>query len=365
MAKLQNVTTVNMIDGEITAIKYNGAVYTKVDGIACGSDVVDGDIGLISEEAALASFHANSYYEAKTRTGSSRFIRFKAGNDGRADGIKLNRVTLFRKAETTTASAPFAEMVVSRVEAVEKRMNAIETKLAPESEALKVGDYVVIKPSGYLLKTYKVGDILLITGFRGNGFPIVKADDRESEFMNTAQIRKATDAEVAAAMAPPKPKTGDIVVITANTNNSNNYVGDIGKVGECRTSVARVEVVGGRTVGNWTYYTEMRLATPAEIKQYEDGVRQAEVVAKQAAKDSVFTKAGRKYKELRKDDVVRITDGSGHNLDVGDVGIITELSNSFYRVTVSGKMDAGNLTMAKQLEIVCFAENRVDAKGAC
>ena len=128
--------------------------------------------------------------------------------------------------------------------------------------------------------------------------------------VESKHFRKATDEEVAKFKNEYIPKEGDIVVITGNTNVSINKVGDIGRVGErLGNKGVQVHVTGkpnGLLGGNYTKFDEMRPATEEEKKQY-----------KQAEK---FAKLGRKPGEIKKGDLVRITDRcSAHSVREGDI----------------------------------------------
>lgn len=354
MAKLQNVTTVNMLDGEITAIKYNGAVYSKVDGIG-----KLGDILLRVKCGIPGQVSLGGYFEGQDSESDDDQSIYYRDEDGDVMGSSRDRFVVFRKAETTTASAPFAEMVVSRVEAVEHRMDAIEAKLTPESEPLKVGDYAVVTDE----RSDKFDEVVEVRKEDAWAFDFrcYSLCGRGSELFNAYDLRKATEAEVAAATTPPKPQTGDIVVITANTNGSRNKVGDIGKVvGEDRGLGSREVDVPERSYngyGNYTEYPEMRLATPAEIEKYE-----ASLV--QIAKDAAFAEAGRKPNEYRKGDVVRVLDDGIYKRLIGEVVEVADAYGGLSGGNVV--MTCGAIVLGDDVEIVCFAENRADlAKGAC
>lgn len=357
MAKLQNVTTVNMIDGEITAIKYDGAVYTKVDGSGKFGDVL-----LRVKRGITGQVTAGEYYEGHVNKSDDEQTIYYRDEDGDVVSTLRDRFVVFRKAsETPQASAPFAEMVVSRVEAVEQRMDAMETKLAPASNALKIGDYAVV--IGDDIETLTMNDVVQIRTY-GNSydFRVYRITDDVSELFNAEDLRKATEAEVAAATAPAKPVTGDIVVITANTNSSRNKVGDIGKVFLAKTTGARVSVLGNEAQSdNYTYYDEMRLATPAEIAQYEAAEH---ALAAQASKDSVFTKAGRKPNEYREGDVVRVTRKDGETCNF--VRVVETVAPRAIGVRNEPGYKGVWFGNGDTVEIVCFAENRADLeKGAC
>lgn len=352
MAKLQNVTTIDMVNGEITAIKYDGAVYSKVDGRGKLGDVL-----LRVKRGIPGQVSLGGYYEGHDNRYDDDLAIYYRDEEGDVVSASQDRFVVFRKAET---SAPFAEMVVSRVEAVEQRMDAVEAKLAPEEETLKVGDYAVITGKGdrgfFSSHRFKIGEVVRIIrgGSYGDRKRAENLSGRTEWSVYNGYMRKATEAEVAAATAPAKPTTGDIVVITANTNGSRNKVGDIGKVFLAKSTGARVNVLGNEAQsGNYTYYDEMRLATPAEIEKYE-----ASLV--QVAKDSVFIKAGRKPNEYRKGDLVRVVDSPCASAN----GTIIEVKSILFSGTFGGNDGYGYQPI--NVEIVCFAGNRADlAKGAC
>lgn len=193
---------------------------------------------------------------------------------------------------------------------------AVEAK---EEKPLKVGDYVVALPSAderYNITTTEMQlgevrdvqddfiDIRIVAhseckGCVGDILPV-----------KSKYFRKATDEEVAKFKNEYTPEEGDIVVITGNTNDSINKVGDIGRVGErLGNKGVQVHVPGkpnGLLGGNYTRFDEMRPATDEEKKQYE----QAEKLAK----------LGRKPGEFKKGDLVRITDRcSARSVREGDI----------------------------------------------
>lgn len=413
MAKLTGVTTVDMVGGEITKVEYGGAVYAKVAGQAQIGDIV---------RRVSGSEYTLKYGVFLT----VEKIRGTTELDCEGDGFRFTEhFDLYRKAsESPQVSAPFAEIITAKIEAVEGRITALEAEIA--AEPLAVGDRVLISGKSIfgadkdgmvgkfvgidedgdyevefsgmeerffrreqltkiagtdapVTARLKVGDYVVSTSASKYNYTntdmtlgeVVEAyDDGAVTVKITAHtkasrigdkygvdaeyFRKATNAEVAAATTPPKPKTGDIVVITANTNNSRNKVGDIGKVGTDEWGGISVEVAvpGNRSRGIYTRYNEMRFATPTEIVKYELAIAQA-------AKDTVFTKVGRKPNEYRKGDLGRITDTKGASgCHEGD---IVEVDRDFNgtKVVDAVYLKSGYIVC---IEIVCFAEDRVDAK---
>ena len=164
------------------------------------------------------------------------------------------------------------------------------------------------------------------------------------------------DLELATVEA--KPVVGDIVVITGNTNGSRNKAGDAGRVfGVVKSHGARVNVPQNEAEsGNFTYYSEMRHATPTEVERYHESV-------KQAKSDAIFTKAGRKPNEYRKGDVVRYLGNSSRKSSLAEV--VERSGESRVRIVINPSDFAPISTeQFGSVEIVCFAEDRKDnSKG--
>lgn len=239
------------------------------------------------------------------------------------------------------------------------------------------------------------------------------------------EIKAYTDlyAEKAEEKEPepaPSFKEGDIVVITANTNDSRNAVGDIGKITEIFMREARVEVPGGPKLANWSMFTEIRHATQAEREQYKESLKPKKPQLKAGdwvtidtrrynlditegkayevlgdagdlyflddagdkrtgwfrdeayeivEEPSVFERIGREEGEFKVGDVVRVI-GDGllgvENKD-GDIGVVTSFSRwtGSPQVRVSGR-DCGNdgngwFAPAQYIELIAPVESRVDA----
>lgn len=284
------------------------------------------------------------------------------------------------------------------------------------AQKLKNGDYAVVL--GGEIESLAVGDVVeIIRDSPGRAFDYRtrRVSDGETELFDAEQLRKATDAEVAAAQ--PKPKTGDIVVITANTNNSKNKVGDIGKVGTetYRDKSVYVHVPGGAEIAIYTKYNEMRLATPAEIERYEDAVKAHEApkfaegdyakaltdggyedvekgaIVKVAAVDGdygeynieaenidgsdydyfrpqdleklddkalVFAKAGRKVNEYKKGDVVMTHDSTNGHKDV--IGVIDWNQLTDRPAVIARYTDGQEVGLYSHCTPIAFVESRVD-----
>jgi len=342
-----------MTNGEITKIAYDGEEYTKV-----ANDFLDAQTGDV-----FLNSSTGEYYEITIRNkdfyGIPHPVRFTndAGiDDGYMRGCSVN--PLYRKVAQTApkVSAPFAEMVTDKVSAVEsdvasldKRVSALETQHQPDLTAVFTYRMrVKALTSGQFNRIHggEVGRVSVSSvGYYGDDPYNIRVTIGEK-----VDYFRAQDLEAYTVEPPKKPSVGDIVVITGNSINSENDVGDIGKLTETGSDDARVQVIGGPTSSNWTLYSEMRHATDAEKAEYEKAVAQAEAT-------ELFTKAGRKPNELRKGDIIRVkNDCCANGVSNGDILEVTKNSSTSFAV-VKGRYRVA-------AEIACFAEDRKDiAKG--
>ncbi|MGN7387764.1 hypothetical protein [Sporosarcina sp. SAFN-015] len=427
MAKLTGVKTIDMVNGEITKIEYDGAEYAKVDEHAQAGDVVQ-VVG-----RSWGTIEKGDFYIAKYTDGRFTHIEFPRRANGYTSDFEV-----FRK---ITADKPALD---SRVDALEERVDKLEGKAgnAPakpqyktENRHAKVGERILIANATQTDGKYANGDVLTVKEadiwrFAGgggtvhveehdrqiypeeyavivedtapanakpaqtiehngatyelvsrkaqpgdvvvfteneyrcleNGTPYKVEDgggitDRDGDYAavyNRFNGRTEANVLVYAPVAQPKPKTGDIVVITANTSYSNNKVGDIGKVGRIAEGMSRAEVLvpGGPTRSVWTEFAEMRLATPAEVAEYE-------VNAKPAAKpktpklsegDYAKTLKDGEFGDIKAGTIVEITD-----LDCGDsydsYEICAELpdggEHDYFRPQDLEKLDGKDVAFAK------------------
>ncbi|QIG62574.1 hypothetical protein [Sporosarcina phage Lietuvens] len=138
-------------------------------------------------------------------------------------------------------------------------------------------------------------------------------------------------------IAPPKPKAGDIVVITANTNSSRNKVGDIGVIVADEYDsehTVRVSVKGRSRYGNFTRHDEMRLATPAEREQYEAAVKAVEDAKKPKLKSGDYAKAlaDGQFRDIKAGSIVKFeTDECGDGDDPYSIYAKTNDESDYFR----------------------------------
>ncbi|MBO0602736.1 hypothetical protein I2483_13795 [Sporosarcina sp. E16_3] len=234
---------------------------------------------------------------------------------------------------------------------------ATEQAVVTAPETLKVGDYAKALTTSEFGEI-KAGEIVEITDLDASYPDDPHSIEGETE-TKTCYFRPQDLVKVDAPTKPnaPKPKVGDIVVITANTNGSVNKVGDIGKVveGEYNDEInAAVQVTGGETFSNFTLFTEMRLATPAEIERYTKD-------AEDAQRAEVFTKAGRKVDEYKKGDIVRYL---GNSTMKGSLAEVEEDSEGYgiRIITQPSRFAPVSTERPEDITPIAFVESRVDAK---
>lgn len=262
MAKLNGVKTVDMVNGEITKVEYNGNEYVKIaDNFR---EAKTGDLFLSSGSTSTSN---GGFYEINIREReyfglqpSVRFIDDYGMDNSYMRGCHIHK--LFRKVSEVSPT------IEERVTTLESDVAVLKsTNSSAESINFKVGDKVKIIGLTISDLDYigSVGEVLEEIDYGGDIWVAVNGDTRYFK-PESIQLNKDTDNMY-------RPKVGDIVVITANESYSRNAVGDIGKVTDVRSSDCAVEVPSKPAsilaYGNWTRFHEIRKATPAEAEQYE------------------------------------------------------------------------------------------------
>lgn len=207
--------------------------------------------------------------------------------------ISVGRILVERVADqpqTTEQLAAEVEETKRKLAEAEKQLaekQAEEAKIAATNR-LKVGEYAKVQRgyrNGCSSNGCSVdGDVVKITKddkshvpFRTEhlsgkyaGWHYIDALVRATDEEVAEAKRKLAQAEEAAKWAKLGRKVGefhggDVVVIIANTNFSNNKIGDMGVVGEKspRTGEYRVDT-GRETRVNWTRPNEIKLIAPVE-----------------------------------------------------------------------------------------------------
>lgn len=272
MAKLSGVKTIDMVNGEITKVSYNGAEYALV-----GDKAQKGD--LLLSKIKLNDVDKGEFYEC---TGAYLFgINFRDdGGSGR--DRNHGEFEVFRK---ISASSPTIEERVTALEADVAAIKGVTITFEGEQyrkveRKAQAGDVVTINREEWrehgMWADLTEGRPYKIAYSGGLYFEDDVADSRDIfvEFPETVDVYEKV-AEAKAVEAPYTPQKGDIVVVTANNTGSHNKIGDIGKVGTekpLRDGGVCVYVPKGHTSSVRTLPKDIRPATPAEVAAYERAV---------------------------------------------------------------------------------------------
>ena len=322
MAKLHGVKTLDMVNGEITKVAYDGAEYECVGGYAQESDLV-----LIKDGwdfATKGAFYASVGVDSE---GDAEII----DDDGDTNVNYRHTYDLFRK---VSASQPSLE---DRVSTNEKDIESLKSDVAalkgePEagyvwidkSEA-KEGDFVKFDeaPNEYLTageyyEIYRVdgcGDPQIRDDF-GDGFDTCDADDFEV-------YRKVSAAE-------PKPerlKVGDYAKVVKNDSHHCAEIDEIVLVKRDDKDFApfHCEKLNGNEAGIFYEYELVR-ATDEEVDEAIDAVARA---------------------KFKKGDKVRLKSGGGEYPLLGfeNGKVCTVIHNDYYHGDAEKKI---------QIECGCY-----------
>lgn len=188
MAKLNGVKTLDMVNGEITKVAYDGAEYVKVEEPKVGD--------IVKVEYAHRDFTWGAFYEVVRIYEKHKYTRV---TDDVGDGhdVQLRFIKVFRKVSATSKAKTYEP---------------------------KVGDIVVITGDATLAQPVnKVGDIGKITEVDKTDRTArvyVAGKRNEGNWSSFSEVRPATADEIAqyekaiADANKPKVKAGDFVKIT-------------------------------------------------------------------------------------------------------------------------------------------------------
>lgn len=353
MAKLEGVKTLDMVNGEITKVSYNGAEYERVEGNArrvgkSGDLVLNGHR---HPDLKLGEF----YLLVRDEDTSWLSVRDEV-DDFHGNAVTDGNSILFRK---VSASQPSLE---DRVEALETDVAALKVEAEPKyvridkSEA-KAGDFVKFietddeyLTAGKFYGIYRVDDC---------GDPRIH-DDEGDDFDTYGEAfevyRKVSSASAEAEPKPERLKVGDYAKVDY-TFNSQSKRGDIVKITEDDNSIIPflTEHLNGDNAG-WFAEDPLVRATNEEV---------AEAKRKQAEEEDRkrWAAIGREVDEYKKGDVVCVTDPGYSALSVGDIGTVGNFVSNAFRVNVRGVSTANWLSPVR-VKLIAPVEARFDRKDA-
>lgn len=274
MAKLENVKVIDMIDGKVARIQYNGKVYERVIDEASAGDLV-----LVENEGvaeAIEGVEAGAFYELYEEDEYGDLVFADDDDDERVYSSWSDELVLFRAIETADKD------IEKRVAELERRLAAIEQ--GDKDKRITVGDYakVVAKESGH---GANIGDIV-----------IIKQDDHDDQPYNCeslnginvgwffeSELVKATDEEINEAKRkiaenskwakigrePGEFKVGDIVrVKNGDIGGLSGYNGLITVIDEIDNGIIPYHLVKPGFVINdletWYDSVSIELVAPVE-----------------------------------------------------------------------------------------------------
>ncbi|WP_428828529.1 hypothetical protein ACPJHH_13260 [Bacillus altitudinis] len=307
MAALKGVKTIDMVDGEITKVAYEGAEYERVEGDAKVGDLV------LTKVHELDVSPNEFYLVIDVDCDKDPFVVDDSGDDSYLESDKHR---LFRKKHTRLKVGDYAKVINNVME-------------------YREGDIVQIAGSGRRLD-FKV-DFINVTGS-------TKHKDRVYGYIDAKDLTRATDAEVAEAKEKliPKFSVGDYAKVVGDTYHSDIDGGAIVKI----TNLAdedgdlRFKLVGD---GAYDY------AKPSSLE-------------KVSAEEVKWAKIGRKVDEYKVGDIVAYDDRRWFgNSGIGEV-IQDTNENNYTRVdaTSNGGTRINYYLEPETLTLITPVEARFD-----
>lgn len=327
MAALKGVKTIDMKDGEITKVAYEGSEYERVEGDAKVGDLVlcadgswcDATIGQfyltvdISDKGPVIVDDVDDkylYYSDVYTLFRKKHTRLKVGDYAKVidDSVQdaVTKGDFVKITEDDETTVPFkCDVVIGKsaggyIWARESDLvlaTEAEVKAAKEAETpLKVGDYAKVINN---VMEYREGNIVKIAGsgrrfdFKVDFINVTGSSKHTNQlhgYIDAKDLTRATDAEVAEAKAnlAPKFSVGDCAKVVGDTHYSDIVGGAIVKITDLADEDGdlRIELVGD---GDYDY------AKPSSLE-------------KVSAEEAKWAKIGRKVGEYRKGDIVAYDD---------------------------------------------------------
>lgn len=346
MAKLQGVKTLDMVNGEVTKVAYNGAEYERVE----GAPRIFGRAGdLLLNAYDHSDLEVNAFYKIVNKSGYGMTIYDEVED---SHGSALIAGFVFRK---VSASQPTLE---DRVSTNEKDIESLKSDVAAlkgeakteyvridKSEA-KAGDFVKFPnaTSSYLTsdKYYEIYRVDVC------GDPQIYDDDGDS--YDTCGKRFEAYRKVSAA--EPKPerlKVGDYAKVVGTARNGCCDRGDIVKITEDDDSAVpfKLAFVNGEYAG-WEDEKSLVRATDEEVAEAKR--KQAEVIECKR-----WAAIGREVGEYKVGDIVQyLCDG-----EICEVVAVGEDG----RVKVATQNHGNCTENQSSIELIAPVEARFDRKG--
>ncbi|MCY8898073.1 hypothetical protein MOD92_13975 [Bacillus spizizenii] len=265
MAKLEGVKTLDMVNGEITKVAYEGAEYERVGNVG-----EHGDIALrIAKPASFAE--VGQFYPVVKEFEILRFI----DDEGEKPSVHAGRFVFFRKVAAGTN--PSVEERVTKaegeIESLKSDVAALkgeaEYKRIGKSEA-RVGDYVKFIETND--SSITVGKMYEVVNIDYEGYLDFIDDDGDKNCGVSSEVFEVYRKVSAAEPKPERLKVGDyakVVDLGENRIRFGGSVGDIVRVADVRKIKIRTEELdGGGYNGNpWAEPSQLIRATDEEVAE--------------------------------------------------------------------------------------------------
>lgn len=307
MAKLTGVKVIDMKDGQVTKVAWEGAEYVKVD-------------GKISEERRAGDIFMNGYKHPKLTLGAFYEVRddvaFAPNILDDKDGPHSNAFysgdsTLFRK---QSANTPTLE---ERVSTLETKVDALGVdaptyKLVTDRKP-RVGDFVKYAEFDYSFIT--AGKYYEITEIKGDGDYWFLDNDNDPCYTEEHEEYAVYErVQVGVAQAPEPLKIGDYAKVVQRVNefDEGNIVKIVGKKGDGSVNRFDFKVDFVKVTGKSKFSGQTSGYINADniVKATDEEVVQAKRQAEEKAVADKWAEIGRKPNEFKVGDIFRGTDGN-------------------------------------------------------
>lgn len=350
MAKLDNVKTIDMVNGEITKVEYNGEIYAKVEGTA-----EKGDLALANEW--LVDTTAGAYYEVMmTSNHVVDEFRYYDDVDDAHHSFMSDNFTFFRK-----RSAP----------SLNERVSVLESKVAT-LEGEQGEEFITHDGAEYKLVDRKAqpGDVVYVTkDAKGTGdvpnksFYLVEVDGKIGERWRNDVYKKyhnrTTDTvkvyePVAQSTQAKQPlKVGDYAKVICERYGHQFSIGDIVELVDDSNRITKFEAHRVTDGDEW-FISEKEIVRATDEEVAEAKKAQAE----QAAVDAKWAKIGRKPNEFKKGDIVYANISNNH-----PNGVLASVHRGPIGSVQGGNYYLNNDTdvaLGDRLELITPVESRFD-----
>lgn len=317
MAKLENVKTLDMVNGEITKVAYDGVAYERV-----GGEAQKGDIVLLKE--AWGNQNVGEFFFAThtiNGTDSRRQVVTVEGNVHSASAFRED-LELFRK--VSAATKPSVEERVAKAEGEIESLKSDVAALKGEAEYTRIakskaraGDYVNFIETDD--EDITIGELYEIEAIDCDDDPVFTDDIGQENYAtsdDTYEVyRKVSAASVEAEPKPERLQVGDYAKVVQEPHRQNGEIVRLRDRGSERSDTFpfQSERLDG-TTGDIFGHRHLVRATDEEVAEAK------RVVASYSAERKKWAEIGREVGEYQEGDVVAYDDPTWFkNSGIGEV----------------------------------------------